>query len=135
MPFVSGSQTQGKLYSAFTNLRSQLKAVGLVEKKEKVIIDEVDVVEVVKLKEKSDALKIVLEESDDFEHIKICWKACFNERQTLLKDFSTFEYMRRFPSFQSPLGYELVSHKSNLFLDFSEIVSFSDQFFFPKNFI
>lgn len=108
LPFAKGSPTQGKLYSAFTNYRAQLKAVGLIEKKDK-YIDEGLQVERVKLKEKTDALKVVLEESVDFDHVKICWKACYDERQTLLNDFSTFEYMRRFPSFDLPTGYELVS--------------------------
>lgn len=107
---MKGSPTQGKLHSAFTNYRAQSKAVGLIEKKDKVTVDDIVIVKRVQLTEKSDALKVVLEES-----VKNCWKACYNERQTLLNDFSTFDYMRRFPSFDLPTGYDLVSYTLKFF--------------------
>lgn len=58
--------------------------------------------------QKSDALKLVLEKNDDVEQIKIAWQLCHNERLKLLNELSTFEYMRRFPAYDLPIGYELV---------------------------
>lgn len=72
---------------------------------------------------KSDALKLVLEQNDDFEQIKIAWKICYNERLILVNELSTFEYMRKFPSLHLPNGFELVN--ITCFLNLNSTLSFA----------
>lgn len=67
-----------------------MKRLSDIEKKHKDTIDDIDidVVERTQLKEKFHALKIVWEETTDFEHVETSWQVCCNERKTLSNDFS-----------------------------------------------
>ncbi len=82
----------------------------------------------VQANQKSDALKLVLEQNDDFEQIKIAWKICYNERLILVNELSTFEYMRKFPSLQLPNGFELVNN--NCFLNVTLSLASLQMYFF-----
>lgn len=61
--------------------------------------------------EKSEALKLVLENKEDFEQIKTAWRICYNERLVLVNELSTIEYMRKFPALDQSTGFELVNIK------------------------
>lgn len=126
IPAVKNHPAEGKLFNAYQNYKADLREAGLVPKrtktlttqgtyflflfwsifnKENCILDE----RPIQLAEKSEALKIILEESEDFARIVETWNFCYVERQNLLNCLSVFEYVRKFPAFNLPNGYELVS--------------------------
>lgn len=125
IPAVKSQPAEGKLCNAYQNYKADLRESELVPKRAKASTSRGTffyfisfqfyqwkwflVEKSIQLAAKSEAFKIILEEFEDFDRIVETWNFCYEERQNLLTELSTFEYVRKFPAFNLANGYELVS--------------------------
>lgn len=127
LPSVRNSPAQGKLFSAYQNMKTDLRQVNLYKKRSKVrniagmsfnkvrkfvfhliLYLESDVNSCEPPIGMSEGLKYVFEETNDFNQIKNAWRITHSERLKLLKSLSISTYIMKFPAFGLSNGYELV---------------------------